>query len=248
MGTIIRVRCTDQVLTYENTPVIASGGRVEDFVAFEFCSKWDGFVRTAVFWRSEDNAYHVLLDDDNTCEIPHEVLEQDGTLYFGVFGVNSAGRQRTTEVLTYRIVRGTITEGTKPTDPTPDIYTQLMAKCTEVFDQVEAFKAEVRQLVASKAPLDSPEFTGAPTSTTPDKDDCSTRIATTAFVLASDIDCGQFIENEELAEHNSDPDAHANLEVDGSETEAASTDVEYEAHLVDEKAHTNINLDGNATT
>lgn len=130
--TIIRVRCTDQVLTFENTPVIASGGLGEDFIAFTFCSKWDGLEKTAVFWKSEAEAYHNLLDADNSCPIPPEVLTDEGVIYFGVFGVDPAGKQRTSEVLSYRIVKGAITEGTAPSDPTPDIYTQLLTQYASI--------------------------------------------------------------------------------------------------------------------
>ena len=148
MGTTIRVRCTDQVLTYENTPTIASGGRQEDFVAFEFCSRWDGFVRTAVFWRTETEAYHVRLDDADTCEIPREVLQKDGVIYFGVFGVNAEQRQRTTETLTYKIVMGAITEGTKPSDPTPDIYTQLQAAYAAALANIAKYQTNTERLMA----------------------------------------------------------------------------------------------------
>lgn len=130
--TIIRVRCTDQVLTFENTPVIASGGLGEDFLAVTFCKKWDGLEKTAVFWKSEAEAYHNLLDADNSCQIPPEVLTDEGVIYFGVFGVDPAGKQRTSNVLQYRIEKGAITEGTKPSDPTPDIYTQLLTQYAEI--------------------------------------------------------------------------------------------------------------------
>lgn len=126
MSTIIKVRCTDQVLTFENTPVIASGGLEEDFIVFDFCSKWDGFVKTAVFWRNEKEGYHVMLDDGDSCAIPQEVLADEGVIYFGVFGVNGTNTRRTTEALSYRIVKGAITTGTKPASPAPDIYTQLL--------------------------------------------------------------------------------------------------------------------------
>lgn len=148
MGTTIRVRCTDQVLTFENTPVIASGGREVDSVHFEFCGKWEGAVRTAVFWRSPTEAYHVLLDDSDTCAIPREVLQADGLIFFGVFGVYPDGRQRPTEVLTYRVVKGTITEGTKPTDPAPDIYTQLQAAYADALAKMAAYQANTERLMA----------------------------------------------------------------------------------------------------
>lgn len=138
MSTIIKVRCTDQVLTFENTPVIASGGLEEDFVSFEFCSKWDGLVKTAVFWRSEKEAYHVLLEEDDTCPIPPEVLTVEGVIYFGVFGVSETGKQRTSEVLRYNIVKGAITEDSKPSDPTPDIYTQILAEFLRFENEITA--------------------------------------------------------------------------------------------------------------
>lgn len=131
---VIAVRCTDQVLTFENTPVITSGGLEENFVKFSFCGQWDGYEKTAVFWRNEADAYHVLLDEDGSCQIPPEVTTNEGTVYFGAFGVDATGRQRTTAVLTYRINKGTITEGTAPSDPTPDIYTQLLAKYQEMLE------------------------------------------------------------------------------------------------------------------
>lgn len=129
---IIKVKCTDQVLAFENTPVIASGGREENFVQFSFCSQWNGYARAAVFWRNEADAYQVALGADDSCVIPWEVLADEGLIYFGVFGVNQDNRRRTTEVLSYYIAKGAITENTRPTDPTPDIYNQLLARFAEI--------------------------------------------------------------------------------------------------------------------
>lgn len=145
---IIKVKCQDQTLSFLNTPLIASGGLGEDFMQFEFCSKWDGLERTAVFWRNEKDAYHVLLDDQDLCEIPPEVLQDGGLIYFGAFGVDAAGKQRTTEVLTYRIEQGAITTGTKPSDPTPDIYTQLLEQYAAIVAMYAAKANKVTGAVA----------------------------------------------------------------------------------------------------
>lgn len=128
----IKVNCTDQVLAFENTPVIASGGMEENFVQFSFCSQWNSFTRAAVFWRNEEEAYQVMLEADDSCVIPWEVLTTEGLIYFGVFGVNQDNRRRTTEVLSYHVAKGAITENTQPTDPTPDIYNQLLARFAEI--------------------------------------------------------------------------------------------------------------------
>ena len=161
MSTIIKVKCTDQVLAFENTPVIASGGLGEDFVSFEFCSKWDGLAKTAVFWRTEADAYHVLLDESGGCAIPPEVLTQEGVIHFGVFGVGGDGEQRTSDVLRYTIVKGVITEGTKPSEPTQDIYTQLLAQYAEVLAVSERAATEAAaSAAAAKASQEAAEKAG----------------------------------------------------------------------------------------
>lgn len=48
--------------------------------------------------------------------------------------------------------------------------------------KAETAAKTAEETVTSKAPLDSPAFTGTPTAPTPDEGDDSTRIATTAFV------------------------------------------------------------------
>lgn len=145
MSTIIKVRCTDQQLVFENTPVIASGGVKEDYIEFTFCEKWDGLLKTAVFWRSEDEVYHVLLDENDGCAIPPEVLVDGGVIYFGAFGVGADGKQRTSEVLRYIVEDGAIQPGTKPFDPTPDIYMQIMAEFLRFEDLLNADMSDLRK-------------------------------------------------------------------------------------------------------
>lgn len=122
--TTILVSCLDQQLTVTDGPIIASGGRNEDDILFDFCPLWDGFEKVAVFYRDGSEAYQVAIAE-NRCTIPHEVLQTEGFIYFGVFGVKGDAI-RTTEVLKYKIVKGALTEATEPADPTPDIYQQYI--------------------------------------------------------------------------------------------------------------------------
>ena len=139
---VIKVNCIDQALAFENTPVIASGG-LEDYVSFTFCERWEDYTRTAVFWRNEADAYHVVMGRENICQLPPEVTGDEGIVYFGVFGVDGDGKQRTSNVLTYRIEKGAITVASAPSDPTPDIYTQLLA-------MERAFETHIEQLVVNR--------------------------------------------------------------------------------------------------
>ena len=153
MNTNIKLRCIDQVLTFDSTPVIASGGQEENVLQVDFCSKWDGLTKTAVFWRNENEAYHVLLNTQNQCVIPWEVLTDEGVFYFGVVGVSTGGLQRTTEAVRYTVSKGAITSGTKPSDPTPDIYTQLLAQyaVVEAGARASAEAAKAAQTAAEQA-------------------------------------------------------------------------------------------------
>lgn len=135
----LKARCIEQVLTFENTPVITSGDVNYDSITFDFCSAWDGFTKTAIFYRSENEVYYQLLDEANTCIIPREVLETKGTIYIGVFGVRD-DITLTSQVLKYRIAQGAITDNLKPADPTPDIYAQIISRYNHYDERLSYFE------------------------------------------------------------------------------------------------------------
>lgn len=126
--TLIQVTCTDQLLTASSRPVIASGGVEVDRVSFDFCDKWNGLIKTAVFYRSADQVYHVLLDAEDECCIPKEVLTTPGILYIGAFGTKDGVVVRPSTVLAYNVELGAITDATAVPDPTPDVYMQLLGQ------------------------------------------------------------------------------------------------------------------------
>lgn len=132
--TVIKVSCIDQRLTKQNYPILASGGKNEDEIEFSFCPLWDGFEKAATFRLNDGEAYHAVVSE-NRCIIPHEVLADAGWIEFGVFGVKD-GITRTSENLKYRVVKGAITEDTKPSDPTPELYEQYMERVVHVEERV----------------------------------------------------------------------------------------------------------------
>lgn len=165
--TWIELSCIDQVLRLTNTPKVASGGVAEDYLRVTFCDKWDGFAKTAVFFRDDGDVYGMALNDAGECEIPHEVLATSGVLHFGVFGTKD-GTTRTSAVLDYTIQEGAITSGFINTaEATQTILEQVM------------------EMVMSKAPKDSPVLTGTPTAPTAAAGTNTQQIATTAFVAAA---------------------------------------------------------------
>lgn len=136
--TIIELKCVDQVLTFVNTPIVASGGVGEDYLSIEFCSKWSGYTVSVFFWRQGVDPISVLADSDGLYKVPSELTYNEGVVYFGAVGVNAENERRTSEAISYRIQEGAITENT--TLPHPDVY---------VFDQLLAQYADVKLYVAS---------------------------------------------------------------------------------------------------
>ncbi len=142
MDTVIKVKCIDQTLTLINSPVIASGGLNENKLECDFCEKWDGFSKTAVFYQDKKNVYYSVLDENDTCIIPKEATANKGTMFFGIFG-SKDGVTRTSEIIRYKIDEGAITEDLKPSDPTPDIYEQLLAKLQEIREAEATFETNI---------------------------------------------------------------------------------------------------------
>ncbi len=124
--TILSAVCSDQSLHIASAPSLSSGGIGDTLLTVEFSSHWDCFEKTAVFYRSEDSVYHVMMEDD-TCLVPCEVLADAGTFYFGVMGVQG-DTVRTSDLVRYTVRKGAVTEDTAVSDPTPDIYSQLLVR------------------------------------------------------------------------------------------------------------------------
>lgn len=128
---VINVKCVDQTLTITNAPLISSGDVQTDTVKFDFCPLWSGLVKTAVFYRDEKDAYSVIVNEKNECIIPKEVLVDEGSFFFGVFGVKD-NTVKTSETVRYRVKKGALTEDTRVPDPTPDIYAQLLSEMNKL--------------------------------------------------------------------------------------------------------------------
>lgn len=150
MYTVIEVKCTDQEMTLMDVPVISSGDVQTDKVHFEFCSKWDGMVKTAVFYRDGIEPINRLIDENDEVLIPQEVLNDSGVFYFGVLGVKD-NCKKTSEVLKYKLKKGA-TDGRDVPEPTPDIYSQILTKIEEAgILFTRATEAEITSILGNGA-------------------------------------------------------------------------------------------------
>lgn len=147
MYTVIKAKIVDQTLTLVSVPTLASGGVNEIRLECEFCSLWDDLGKVATFYRDKDNVYHVPLVA-GACVVPHEVTDQEGTFWLGVFG-SGANTVRTSEVVQLTVEQGAITQGTDPAEPTPDVYSQILAYYGQMDQELAELSARMDTLVQS---------------------------------------------------------------------------------------------------
>jgi len=151
---LIKIKCEDQVLHLVNSPAIFSGDVNYDEVTFEFCDNWTNFTKTAVFYNNKETPYMQILDVNNSCVIPKEVLTSQGYIYIGVFGVNG-DVVITSQILKYRVLEGVPTENLEQPDPNPDILEQIVSDYNEVKvaldNSYQAFKEEVNEAIENKS-------------------------------------------------------------------------------------------------
>lgn len=83
---------------------------------------WDDITKTAVFEKG-GKPYFVILDEDDTCKVPWEVIKP-GKVFVSVFG----GDLITTHTVELHISVSGYKEGETPTEPTPDVYSQILDK------------------------------------------------------------------------------------------------------------------------
>lgn len=142
MYTLVTAQCIDQTLRITNIPKIASGGENEIRVDVSFDSMWDSYGKTAIFYRTEAQVYHVVMKNDS-CVLPREVLVEPGHLHFGIIGVDGTS-VRTSEVVVLNVAQGAIT-GLSPLEPLPDVYKQV----------VSAYGVVVSELAVERARIDN---------------------------------------------------------------------------------------------
>lgn len=78
---------------------------------------------TAIFKADNDNnAYSILIDKNNTCIIPWEVLKNAGTVNVSAF----CGDRHTANIAQFTVVQSGYTECEMPSEPTPTVYEQIL--------------------------------------------------------------------------------------------------------------------------
>ena len=152
MYTTVKAYCYDQTLQVSSVPKIASGGENENSLEVTFNEYWDGYGKTAIFYRKAQKVYHVLMKND-ACEIPREVTAEPGILFIGIIGMNG-NSTRTSTVVAVNVDQGAPT-GLDPFVPLPDVYQQIISAYAEAEAAIKIEKARLDNLIAGGTAGDS---------------------------------------------------------------------------------------------
>lgn len=142
----IKVKAVDQNIAFTDSPKIYSGDVNTDYVHFCFDEVWDGFIKTAVFYREVDKPYFQVLADDE-CIVPKEVMAKPGKFFMGVVGVLD-DKVITSEVIGYDIGQGIMTPVEMP--PTEDVWQQILAELNSIrvlANQIKQDQEEFQQQI-----------------------------------------------------------------------------------------------------
>lgn len=143
---ILKFKVKHQNISRLDLLKLVSGSRNYVKAQFSFTDDWNGTTKTARFTCNE-TTYDMLLDDEDSCLIPWEVINESGFFEVSVFG----GDLITVDTSRVYVIESGYTEGGYPVPPTPSIYEQVIAKLEEVEAKVspEAVKAEVDSYLAT---------------------------------------------------------------------------------------------------
>lgn len=104
------------------------------WAGFQFrTSDWDTMGKTVVFQQVaprcavENTPIHVVLGDNGICEIPMEVLKDEGAFQIGIFGVNGEKRL-VTNFISVEVEAGCYINGSAPDVPTTSVYEQITSE------------------------------------------------------------------------------------------------------------------------
>ena len=131
-------------------PVLASGDVKTVSITVEFDGSWDGYGKSAVFFRKgEPDVYEAVMQEGNTCEVPHEVLDKPGFIIIGVRGVKD-DKVYTSTLVSYKVENGA-PEGTgESVPPTPDVYQQILSNYGNAIQAINQEKSDREKAIAKE--------------------------------------------------------------------------------------------------
>lgn len=96
--------------------------------------EWDGLKKTVGFYRGKNPYGKIIKDGETSCEVPWEILIEDGFYDVNIIGI-SENCTLTTNRVRLRINLGGYKDLIEASEPTPTLYEQLL----DMLSMVETF-------------------------------------------------------------------------------------------------------------
>lgn len=122
-----------QVISRSDKNTVVAGSK--NYVRARFILRTDDWTRpiTAIF-----GGYTQLLDDNNECTVPWEVLQQPGKVEVSAF----CGDLHTANIAVVPVEKTGYKSGETPKDPTPDVYDQLAKMVQKAVDTANSVRED----------------------------------------------------------------------------------------------------------
>lgn len=148
----MKIKVTKNEVKINKKTILNDGEYKINRCEFEFTSEYDGLVKKAVFSNGYDDAYKVLISDDE-CNIPIEVLKE-GTLKIGVYAYETDDDEL---VLRYspspdiiHVFDGSYVKDAQNSEGgTPTEYEQLESRVNDELNEMNALADDLEEKVES---------------------------------------------------------------------------------------------------
>lgn len=116
-----------------NRPLVTSQSK--NYVKAHFEPLTDDWILpiTAIF-AADGKSYTVLLDNNNTCTVPWEVLKHTGAVNVSAF----CGDLHTANIAQFNVAQSGYIDGQTPSEPTPTVYEQILERYENKQDKLTA--------------------------------------------------------------------------------------------------------------
>lgn len=136
---IIKFNVQEQTLGASCHSAIIS--RSQDYLKAEFCfsTDWNNAIRIAQFVR-DDLKYNIILDSDNTCFVPWELLTSQGTFTVTVWANNYPNQDNliiTTNKVSINVFPDGLDEDLIPKDPTQGMEGEIVTTCLQAAEEAK---------------------------------------------------------------------------------------------------------------
>lgn len=144
----MKLKVEGQNLKLSERQELVSGSVDVYNVQFVFDESWDGYAKTAVFLAGDKQIE--MVTENDCCVIPWEVLTEDGAfLKIGVYGVKE-GKRLPTLWVNAGTVFGGAKSGDKHSEPTADVYEQILTMYEETKEIAQNIGSELVDEMAKK--------------------------------------------------------------------------------------------------